>query len=220
MSQPKPTTPSTNLLLAKNEEIANVISHGCGFLGGLSAIPLLIQSGMESESTISLVGNLVFGITGCLLYLCSTLYHAFPPGPLKRTFRLFDHCAIYLFIAGSYTPFTLGILGGVWGWSLIGLVWCLAIVGIGLKVFSFNRHSKLSLVLYIGMGWTVLIAIRPLWLLMPKIGLLWIAAGGVAYTSGIIFYKAKQLAYNHLIWHLFVMVGSACHLVAVLNYST
>ena len=132
MSQPKPTTPSTNLLLAKNEEIANVISHGCGFLGGLSAIPLLIQSGIESESTISLVGNLVFGITGCLLYLCSTLYHAFPPGPLKRTFRLFDHCAIYLFIAGSYTPFTLGILGGVWGWSLIGLVWCLAIVGIGL----------------------------------------------------------------------------------------
>ena len=122
MSQPKPTTPSTNLLLAKNEEIANVISHGCGFLGGLSAIPLLIQSGMESESTISLVGNLVFGITGCLLYLCSTLYHAFPPGPLKRTFRLFDHCAIYLFIAGSYTPIVLITIGGPTAWIIFTTV--------------------------------------------------------------------------------------------------
>jgi len=218
--QPKIPPPTSIPSPTKNEEIANVISHGFGFFASLLAIPILIQSGIQNGTAISIVGNFIFGFTACLLYLSSTLYHAFPPGPLKQTFRLFDHCAIYLFIAGTYTPFTLGILSGIWGWSLIGLVWSLAIFGICLKIVSVSRYAKLSLALYIGMGWTVLVAIRPLWIRMPKVGLLWVVVGGAAYTSGIVFYKAKQLAYNHLIWHLFVLGGSACHLVAVLHYST
>ena len=205
---------------SRNEEIANCISHGLGFLIVMIATPVLIDNAIQQGKGTTLIGHAVFALTASLLYLSSTLYHAFPLGRVKNIFRLVDHCAIFLFIAGTYTPFTLGVLGGMWGWSLIVIVWSLALMGISLKAISGRSFPKLSMGLYIGMGWTVLIAVRPLWLLMPKIGVLWILSGGIAYTVGIGFYQAKRLAYNHLIWHLFVMTGTGCHFIAVLRYSS
>lgn len=204
---------------SRNEEIANSISHGLGFLVVVITTPILIDNAIQQGKATTLIGHAVFALTASLLYLSSTLYHAFPLGRVKRIFRLVDHCAIFTFIAGTYTPFTLGVLGGMWGWSLIAIVWSLALMGISLKA-SGRSFPKLSMGLYIGMGWSVLIAVRPLWLLMPKTGLLWILSGGLSYTVGIGFYQAKRLAYNHLIWHLFVMTGTGCHFIAVLRYSS
>ena len=153
-------------------------------------IPVLIDNAIQQGKATTLIGHAVFALTASLLYLSSTLYHAFPLGRVKRIFRLVDHCAIFVFIAGTYTPFTLGVLGGIWGWGLIGIVWSLALMGISLKAISGRDFPKLSMGLYIGMGWSVLIAVRPLWLLMPKIGIFWIISGGLAYTVGIGFYQA------------------------------
>jgi len=154
-----------------------------------------------------------------LLYLTSTLYHALPAPKAKRVFRVLDHAAIFLLIAGTYTPFTLGVLSGGWGWTLFGLVWSLAIAGVLLESLGNFRFPKLSLALYVAMGWLVVIAIKPMWLLMPRWGLFWLAAGGLAYTGGVAFYAAKRLRHHHLIWHLCVIAGTACHVVAVLRYA-
>ncbi len=134
-------------------------------------------------------------------------------------FRLLDHEAIFLFIAGTYTPFTLGVLRGVWGWSLLGGVWSLALVGIVLNAVGGVRYRQFSTAIYLGMGWLMLVVIRPLWMRLPLSGLLWLLAGGLAYTVGVAFFAAKRIPYSHLIWHLFVLVGTSCHFVAVLLYS-
>lgn len=154
-----------------------------------------------------------------LLYLSSTLYHALPAPSAKRVLRTVDHAAIFLLIAGTYTPFTLGVLSGAWGWTLFGLVWTLALAGVLLETFGRMRYPKLSLALYIGMGWLVLIAAKPMIQLMQPWGLFWLVAGGVAYTAGVAFYAAKRIPHHHLIWHLFVIAGTACHVVAVLRYA-
>jgi len=154
-----------------------------------------------------------------ILYLASTLYHALPRSKAKRVFRIIDHSAIFLLIAGTYTPFTLGVLRGVWGWTLFGVVWGLAILGVTLKALSGIRNPRLSTALYVGMGWCALIAIRPLWVLVPVAGWLWLIAGGLAYTAGIAFYAADRLRYAHFVWHMFVLMGTACHFFAVLWYS-
>jgi hemolysin III len=152
-----------------------------------------------------------------LLYLASTLYHALPQGKAKRAFQLIEHAAIFLLIAGTYTPFTLGVLRGAWGWTLFGLVWGLAAIGVLLAVVGgVRRYRVLSVLLYLGMGWLVVVAIRPLWLSMPLSGLLWLVAGGLAYTVGVAFFAAKRLRYGHFVWHLFVLAGTACHFIAVL----
>jgi hemolysin III len=201
-----------------SEEMANGVSHGIGLLAALVAVPFVVGSA-AARGSAAIVGASVFSATVSLLYLMSTLYHVLPAPKVKRVFRTLDHAAIFLLIAGTYTPFTLGVLKGGWGWTLFGLVWSLAIFGVLVETLGKLRFPKLSLALYLAMGWSVVIAIKPMWLLMPGWGLFWLAAGGVAYTAGVGFYVAKRLRYHHLIWHLFVMVGTACHVVAVMRYA-
>jgi hemolysin III len=155
-----------------------------------------------------------------LLYLTSTLYHALPRSRAKQVFQILDHGAIFLLIAGTYTPFTLGVLRGTWGWTLFGLVWSLALIGITLKAGYGVRYSRLSTLLYLIMGWVVVIAIKPLLLLVSTGGLFWLLAGGIFYTLGVAFFAAdERIRYSHFIWHLFVIAGTSCHFIAVLFYS-
>ena len=205
---------------SQEEEIANSISHGIGLVAALAATPSLIRHAERSGDSGFIVGVSLFAATMVLLYLASTLYHALPAGKAKRVFRVIEHSAIYLLIAGTYTPFTLGVLRGAWGWTLLGLVWCLAVAGVTLKVFNRMSHPILSTGLYLLMGWLILIAIKPLYARVPLSGLHWIAAGGAAYTIGVAFFAADaRLHYGHFIWHLFVMAGTACHYFAVLWYA-
>jgi len=202
------------------EELANILSHGVGFLLALAATPILIIGAVNRGGVADVVGSSVFGGTLVLLYLSSTWYHAVPEGPLKQRLHRLDHAAIYLLIAGTYTPLTLGVLGGAWGWTLFGIVWGAAAVGVYYKLISGIRHPRLSTALYLIMGWSVVIVIRPLVLSMPPPGLGWLVAGGLFYTLGVVFYKARHLPYHHFVWHLFVLGGSTCHFFAVLWYAT
>ncbi len=201
------------------EEIANSISHGVGLLAAVAAAPVLILAAVQRGGASGIVGASVFAATMVLLYLSSTLSHALPRNRARRLFEDLDQMAIYLLIAGSYTPFTLGVLRGAWGWTLFGLVWGLAVAGVALKVVGRMRSPKISMCLYLVMGWLALIAIKPLWLRVPPWGLFWILAGGVAYMTGVGFFAAKRIPYNHLIWHLFVMAGTTCHFIAALWYA-
>ncbi|HEV8123091.1 MAG TPA: hemolysin III family protein [Gemmatimonadales bacterium] len=200
------------------EQIANSVSHGLGALGALVALPFLVLAASR-HGTAAIAGALVFGTTLALLYLCSTFYHALAHTRAQRVLRIFDHSSIYLLIAGTYTPFTLGVLRGPWGWTLFGLIWALALTGVLVKASGRFKYPRLSTALYLAMGWLIVAAALPLWRAMPAWGLFWLAAGGLAYTGGVVFYAAKRMRYGHFVWHLFVMTGSACHLVAVLKYA-
>jgi hemolysin III len=205
---------------SRGEEIANSISHGIGLIAALVATPLLIMHAVRRADTGFIVGAGVFAATMVLLYLASTLYHALPIGKAKRVFRAIEHSAIFLLIAGTYTPFTLGVLRGAWGWTLLGLVWGLALAGVALKAFERMSHPIVSTSLYLLMGWLILIAVNPLYARVPASGLLWLVSGGVAYTVGVAFFAAdSRLRYGHFIWHLFVMAGTACHYFAVFWYA-
>jgi hemolysin III len=204
--------------LSRAEEIANSISHGLGLILALIALPVLVLSAIEIGSPRFTVGVAVFGATMVLLYLASTLYHSVTHQTAKQFFRLFDHSAIFLLIAGSYTPFTLGVLRGAWGWTLLVIIWSLAIAGIILKAVPRTRHSWFCMVLYLAMGWLAIVAVKPIWELVPGPGILLILAGGVAYTGGLAFFAAQKLRYAHFIWHLFVLAGTTCHFFAVLWY--
>ena len=201
------------------EEIANSVSHGVGLVAALLALPFLILAAARGGRAAAVVGASVFAATVVLLYLASTLYHALPPRKVKRVFRVIDHSAIFLLIAGTYTPFTLGVLRGAWGWTLFALVWGLAALGVTLKAVGGIKHPRLSTALYLGMGWLALLAIRPLWLRVPASGLLWLVAGGVMYTAGVAFYAADRVRYGHFVWHLFTLAGTGCHFFAVLWYA-
>lgn len=205
--------------LSAGEEIANSISHGLGLILAIIALPILVVSAMRVGSTHFMVGASVFGATMVLLYLASTLYHSVAHEQTKRLCRLFDHSAIFLLIAGTYTPFTLGVLRGAWGWTLLVIVWSLAITGIVVKAMPRTRHSWISMVLYLVMGWLAVVAIKPIFQLVPMPGILLIFAGGVAYTSGLAFFAARRLRYSHFIWHLFVIAGTTFHFFAVLWYA-
>jgi len=201
------------------EEIANSISHGLGLLLALVALPVLVLTAIEIGSVRFLVGVSVFGGTMVLLYLASTLYHSMTHETAKQLFRIFDHTAIFLLIAGTYTPFALGVLRGPWGWSLLAIVWTLAIIGIVLKIRTRTRHSRITIVLYVIMGWLAVVAVKPILMLIPIPGILLILAGGLAYTGGLAFFAAQRIRYNHFIWHLFVIAGTTCHFFAVLWYA-
>lgn len=203
----------------QGEELANSLSHGIGLLCAVAATPILIVGAVARGDAADVVGSSVFGATMVLLYLSSTWYHAVSDGRLKERLQRLDHAAIYLLIAGSYTPFTLGVLGGAWGWTLFGLVWGAAAVGVFEKLIAGVRHPRLSTAMYLFMGWLILIAIRPLLLNMPAPGVRWLVAGGVAYTAGVVFYAARRLPYSHFVWHVFVLAGSTCHFFAVLWYA-
>ncbi len=202
------------------EEIANSVSHGVGLLAAVAAGPFLMIAAARRGGASVIVGTGVFAATMVLLYLASTLYHALPHNKAKRVFQALDHGAIYLLIAGTYTPFTLGVLRGVWGWTLLGLVWSLAAAGIVIKALGGERYPKLSTCLYLATGWLALIAIKPLWLQVPHWGLAWILAGGFAYTAGVAFFAMdRRIRYCHFVWHIFVIAGTACHFIAVLRYA-
>lgn len=200
------------------EEIANSVSHGIGFLAAAAATPWMVATAVKKGSIATVVGVSVFAATMMLMYLTSTLYHALPGPRVKKVFRILDHNAIYLLIAGTYTPIVLGVLYGAWGWTLFGLVWGLALAGIVLKSVSGVKYHGISLVIYVAMGWIVLIAVEPLLEAMPAAGIAWLVAGGVCYTGGIWFYRHEQMPYAHTIWHLFVIAGTVSHVVAIMVY--
>jgi hemolysin III len=201
------------------EEIANSLSHGAGLALAIVGTPILIIAAVRYGSAWNTVGVSVFGASMIALYLASTLYHALTHDGAKRIFRVLDHSAIFILIAGTYTPFTLGVMRGPWGWTLFGLVWGLALLGVIKKALFGAQYVWLSVGLYLIMGWLVLIAGPQVWHRVPLTGLAWLLAGGVAYTTGIIFFAAHRIRYTHFAWHLFVIAGTACHFFAVLWYS-
>ncbi|MBI2747388.1 MAG: hemolysin III family protein [Burkholderiales bacterium] len=211
--------PMTERAQTLGEEIANSVSHGLTLVAALVATPILLVA-VSPQSAANIVGAAVFAATMVLLYFTSTLYHALPQGRAKQVFMKLDHGAIYLFIAGSYTPFALGVMGGAWGWTLFGLVWAMAAIGITLKAFDRLSHPWLSTGLYLAMGWLVLIAAVPLVERVPSAGLTLLVAGGVAYTVGVVFFMLdSRLRYAHAVWHAFVAAGTALHYFAVLGYA-
>jgi len=199
------------------EELANSISHGIGLCAALIGAPILLLEARRSSPSF-FFGTVIFTVTMSMLYLGSTLYHAWPQTRVKTILRTLDHSAIFLLIAGTYTPFTLGPLRGLWGSTMLALVWALAIFGVILKATrGASRHPKLGMTLYLGTGWLALIAVRPITLAIPFPALFWLVAGGVAYTTGVLFFVNERLRYSHFIWHLFVLLGSSCHFLAILS---
>ncbi len=205
--------------MTPREELANSISHGLGFVAAVSATPILVVRAVRTGGAANIVASSVFGAAMMLLYLSSCVYHAAPPGPRKQLLERFDHAAIYLLIAGTYTPFTLGILRGRWGWTLFGIVWGAAVVGVAVKLGYGVRYRRLSTLMYVLMGWLIVIPIRPLLMNMAPQGLILLAAGGVAYMLGTFFYLNHRIPYGHFVWHLFVLAGTTCHFFAVLDHA-
>jgi hemolysin III len=204
----------------RHEEVANAISHGIGFLLAAAALPLLVRSALDRGRMPDVVGAALFGTTMMLLYFVSTLYHAVPASTWKERLGRIDHATIYLFIAGSYMPFLLGLLRGAWGWSLFGLVWTAALVGVVAKLRDKLTHPLWSTGLYVAMGWLVVVAAAPLVARMSAAGLAWLVAGGICYTAGALVYLFdSRMRYAHLAWHIFVMAGSMCHFCAALWHS-
>jgi hemolysin III len=201
------------------EEIANSVTHGFGFLAAAAITPFLIMKAIPA-GVAAVTGAGIFGGAMILLYLASTLYHSVPHGRAKQIFKVCDHCAIFLLIAGTYTPFTLAVLDGAWGWTLFAIIWTLAVIGVVIKTASPGGTSRLSIALYLGMGWLAVFAVKPLYDTMPAWGLFWILAGGILYSAGVLFFAYDhRMKYNHFIWHLFVLAGTGCHVVAVLGYA-
>ena len=201
----------------RGEEFANSLSHGIGLLLAVASLPILVQFSAQRGGTAGVVGASLFSATMILLYLVSTLYHALPAGRAKHWFNRLDHAAIYLFIAGSYMPYLLGVLRGPWGWSLFGIVWGAAALGVVAKLFNRLRRPLWSTGLYLAMGWVALIAAVPLFERLAAPELTWLVAGGLAYTLGaVVFHFDSKLRYGHFVWHLFVLAGTGCHFVAAL----
>ena len=202
------------------EELANALRHGLALLLAVAALPVLVQGAAQRGRATDVVAASLFGSTMVVLYLVSTLYHALPQGRAKRCLNRLDHASIYLFIAGSYMPFVLGVLRGAWGWTLFGVVWAAATLGIAAKLLDRLKHPLWSTGLYVAMGWVALIAAVPLAQRMSGAGLAWLVAGGVAYTLGaIVFLFDAKRRFLHFAWHLFVVAGSACHVCAALWHS-
>lgn len=205
---------------SRPEEIANSISHGLAGMLALACAPFLVNHIALRGHSAAVVGAIVFAITMVMLYFTSALYHGLPECRAKQVCAKLDHGIIYAFIAGTYTPFSLGVLSGTWGWMLFGTVWSIALFGITLKVLGRLSHPLWSTGLYLLMGWLVVVAAVPLFERMPVSGLLWLLAGGLAYTAGVAFYlNDGRLRFGHFVWHLFVMAGTGCHFVAVMFYS-
>ena len=202
----------------RSEEIANSIIHGIGAGLAATALALLVTFAAMKGDPWRIVSFAIYGATLVMLYTASTFYHLLRAPRLKALFRIFDHAAIYLLIAGTYTPFLLVSIRGPLGWSLFGVTWGFAIAGVIQAVFFLDRLKFLALIAYVGMGWLIVVALKPLVAALSLGGLLWIAAGGAFYTLGVIFYVTKRIPYNHAIWHIFVLCGSICHFFAMLLY--
>ena len=198
------------------EELANALTHGLGAVAALAGGAVLITLAALHGDRWQLAGAIVFGICLLALYVASTLYHAVAHPLAKARLKVVDHCAIYLLIAGTYTPFTLIGLRGPWGWGLFAAIWSLALAGVVFKLFFTGRFRRLSTFIYIAMGWLVLVAFKPLLDALDPWTLGWLLAGGACYTLGTLFYHRPSLRFSHAIWHLFVVAGSVCHYVAVM----
>jgi len=198
------------------EELLNALTHGAGAVVALAGAAVLITLASIYADRWAVIGASVYGASLLLLYVASTLYHAVSHVKIKARLKVFDHCMIYVLIAGTYTPFTLTSLRGPWGWTLFGLIWGLALAGIVFKLYYTGRFHWLSTGIYLAMGWLVVIAIEPLMKALPQGAFTWLMAGGIAYTLGTVFYMSRRLPYAHAIWHGFVLAGSVCHFAAVL----
>ena len=202
---------------SSSEELANIISHGIGLIAALIGAPILFFAARNTDGGGFFVGTVIFIVTMLALYLASTLYHAWPETRTKYALQLFDHCAIFLLIAGTYTPFALGPLRGPWGRTILSVIWVVAVFGIVIKAIrGTSRHRKLAMCLYLGMGWSALIILWPLILKVPPTAVFWLFAGGVFYTAGVLFFVNERLRYSHFVWHLFVLAGTSCHFLALL----
>jgi len=198
------------------EEVANGLSHGIGFVCAVIGTPILLLAAFHNGNIPFFIGTIIFTTTMLLVYLASTLYHSWPQTNTKSFLQVIDHAAIFLLIAGTYTPFALGPLRGRGGLVMLGIVWALALFGVIMKATrGVLRHRKLAMTLYLGTGWIALTFIRPLSLAIPLSALLWLIAGGIAYTAGTLFFANERLRYGHFIWHLFVLAGTGCHFAAV-----
>lgn len=202
----------------KKEEVFNAITHGIGVLLSIVALVFLIIYSAQQGSVSLMVISIIYGISMLLLYVASTLVHSFPEGRAKDLFEIFDHSAIYIFIAGTYTPIMLLVIKGTLGWSLLGVVWGVAVIGVIFKAFFVKKFLYLSTVLYIAMGWLIVLAWGPLTTTMPAAGIQLLIAGGLLYTFGAIFYVWRGFPYHHAVWHLFVLAGSVAHFFVVLFY--
>jgi hemolysin III len=197
------------------EEFVNVVSHGIGFLLSIAALSLMVVYASLDGDAWHIVGVSIFGASLVVLYLASTLFHWSVRPNIRKYLNVFDHSAIYVLIAGTYTPFLLVTLNGAWGWTMFGIIWGLAIAGVVFKMFFTGKYDKLSLVIYVLMGWLILIAVVPLVQNLSTMGLVWLLIGGVSYSVGAVFYLLNKLPFNHAIFHLWVLGGSICHFFAV-----
>ncbi|MDW7675024.1 MAG: hemolysin III family protein [Bacillota bacterium] len=200
------------------EEIFNSISHGIGALFSIAALVVLVAFASVRGDVWHIVSFSIYGFTLFFLYLSSTLYHSIFHERSKEILRLFDHASIYLLIAGSYTPITLISMRGTWGWTIFAIIWALAITGIILKIIDIKKIKSISTLLYVAMGWLIIVALKPMLATIPQGLFIWLLAGGLIYTFGVIFYACKKIPFNHGIWHLFVLGGSATHYVGFLIY--
>jgi hemolysin III len=209
------SNPSLEEKIDLRDELASALTHGLGAVAALAGGSVLITMAALYGDAWQLGASIVFGATLLLLYVASTLYHSIQHPVAKARLKVFDHCAIYLLIAGTYTPFTLIGLRGPWGWGLFIAIWTLAVAGVVFKLFYTGRFKLLSTIIYIAMGWLVIVAIKPLLQSLDAWTLGWLLAGGVFYTLGTFFYHRESIRYSHAIWHLFVIAGSVCHFIAV-----
>ncbi len=200
---------------SENEERINVISHAFGFVLSIIALILLVSKAFLHGGIMHIVSFSIFGISLCILYSASTLYHNAKDVEKRSRLKIFDHASIYVLIAGTYTPFTLVTLHGKTGWIIFGITWGASIIGITLKLFFTGRFSIVSTIMYVIMGWVIVFAIKPLINNLPSDGLYWLFAGGVAYTIGAILYSIKSIKFNHAIFHLLVLIGSFCHFISI-----
>lgn len=205
-------------LYTLGEEIFHSITHGIGAGLSVAGLTLLVVLAALYGDVFQIVSFSIYGATLIILYLASTLYHSFPQPRVKRVFKVIDHASIYLLIAGTYTPFLLVGIRGMWGWTLLVIIWGLALLGVGFKALFIHRFQKLAVLAYVLMGWLCVAAFKELAANIPIGGLTWLAVGGVVYTVGVVFYALKKIPYTHAVWHLFVLGGSICHYFAVLFY--
>lgn len=209
---------ATKRLFTLGEEIVHSITHGIGAGLSIAGLTLLIVKAVLYGNVNQIVSFSIYGATLVILYLASTLYHSFQYPRVKRIFKVIDHVSIYLLIAGTYTPFLLVGLKGAWSWTLLVIIWGLAILGVSFKTLFVHRFQKLSVLAYILMGWLSVVMLKELSVNIPIGGLIWLAVGGVVYTVGVIFYVLQKIPYMHVVWHVFVLGGSICHYFAVLFY--
>lgn len=205
-----------NLFYTKGEEIANAVTHGIGTLLAIAALVILVVKSSTYGNVWDVTGSAIFGSSMVILYLESTLYHSLQGKKVKKVFRIFDHSSIYLLIAGTYTPFILSLLRDPLGWTIFGIEWGLTILGIVMKVFTVGKYEKLSTLIYVTMGWLIVLHMKKLIVVMPGISLKLLIAGGISYTAGAVLFMKDNIPYNHPIWHLFVLAGSTCHFFSLL----